>query len=142
MTTAAASIVFFLLLTVALAHLLWAIGSPWPIRDPQLLARTVIGRPGVDRVPRLAAFAVAVLIMAAASIGTALGDAASGGLPLTLAGVVLALVFAARGIAGYLPAWRARHPVEPFASLDRRYYSPLCLIVAACFVVLVITRFS
>ena len=140
MTTAAASIVFFLLLTVAIAHLLWAIGSPWPIRDPQLLARTVIGKPGVDRIPRLGALAVAVLVMIAATLGTSLGDAASGGLPLTLAGVVLALVFAARGIAGYLPAWRAAHPLEPFAGLDRRYYSPLCLVVAACFAVLVVTR--
>ncbi len=63
MTTAAASIVFFLLLTVAIAHLLWAIGSPWPIRDPQLLARTVIGRPGVDRVPRIASLWWLLLVM-------------------------------------------------------------------------------
>ena len=34
-----ASIVFVILLTVALAHLLWSVGSRWPIKDPELLAR-------------------------------------------------------------------------------------------------------
>ena len=142
MITAAASILFLCLLTVAIAHFLWAVGSPWPIRDPQLLANTVIGRPGVQRVPRLAALVVALLVLAAAAIGTALGDTESGGLLLTLAGIVLALVFAARGIIGYTPGWRARFPLEPFATLDRRIYSPLCLIVAACFAILVITRLT
>jgi hypothetical protein len=142
MTTAAASILFLCLLTVALAHFLWAIGSKWPIRDPELLARTVIGRPGVTRVPRFASFVVAVLVLAAAAIGAALGDPVSGGLPLTLAGIVLMLVFGIRGVLGYIPAWRARFPLEPFATLDRRFYSPLCLVVALCFAVLVATRLT
>lgn len=141
MITAAGSIVFFCLLMVAIAHFMWAVGSPWPIRDPQLLANTVIGSPGMTRVPKLASLVVAILVLGAASIGAALGDADSGGLPLTLAGAAQAALFAARGIVGYLPAWRARHPIEPFASLDKRYYSPLCLIVAVCFLVLVVTRF-
>jgi hypothetical protein len=141
MITAAASLLFLCLLTVSLAHFLWAIGSKWPIRDPALLAHAVIGMPGVERVPRLASFAVAVLVLAAAAIGSALGDKTSGGTPLTLAGVVLTLVFGIRGVIGYTAWWRARHPVEPFATLDRRIYSPLCLIVAVCFAILVITRF-
>jgi hypothetical protein len=142
MTTAAASILFLCLLTVSLAHFLWAIGSKWPVRDPALLAHTVIGTPGVERVPRFASFIVAVLVLAAAAIGSALGDKLSGGLPLTLAGVALTLVFGLRGIVGYTSWWRARHPIEPFATLDRRIYSPLCLIVAACFAILVITRLT
>ena len=142
MTTAAASILFLCLLTVSLAHFLWAIGSKWPIRDPALLAHTVIGAPGVERVPRLAALVVALLVLAAAAIGSALGDKTSGGLLLTLAGIVLTLVFGIRGVLGYTSWWRARHPVEPFATLDKRIYSPLCLIVAVCFAVLVITRLT
>lgn len=142
MSTAAASILFLCLLTVAMAYALWAIGSKWPIRDPQLLANAVIGRPGVTHVPRLTAFLLAVLLMIAAVIGTSLGDVASGGLPLTLAGAALAALFAARGIAGYLPAWQARHPVEPFAMLNRRAYSPMCLVVALCFIVLVVARLT
>ncbi|HEY0853315.1 MAG TPA: DUF3995 domain-containing protein [Devosia sp.] len=142
MTTAAASILFLCLLTVSIAHFLWAIGSKWPIRDPALLAHTVIGAPGVERVPRLAALVVALLVLAAAAIGSALGDKTSGGLLLTLAGIVLTLVFGIRGVLGYTSWWRARHPVEPFATLDKRIYSPLCLIVAVCFAVLVITRLT
>ena len=53
-----------------------------------------------------------------------------------LAGAVATLVFAGRGIAGYVPVWRARFPREPFATYDRRYYSPLCLILAAAFAAL------
>lgn len=142
MTTAAASILFLCLLTVSLAHLLWAFGSPWPIRDPDLLARTVIGSPKVQRVPRFASFVVAVLVFAAAAIGSALGDKESGGMLLTLAGIALTLIFGIRGILGYTAGWRARFPLEPFATLDRRIYSPLCLIVAACFAILVITRLT
>jgi hypothetical protein len=55
---------------------------------------------------------------------------------VALAGAGAAAVFAGRGIAGYVPAWRARHPREPFASIDRQYYSPLCLLLAAGLVVL------
>lgn len=140
MTTAAASILFLCLLTVALAHLLWALGSRWPIQDPKLLAATVIGREGVDRVPRLAAFGVMLLALAGAVVGTALADLASGGLPLTLAGLGFALLFLVRGGLGYTAGWRARHPREPFAALDRKVYSPLCLVVSVCFVVLVLMR--
>lgn len=142
MTTAAASILFLCLLTVSIAHFLWAVGSPWPIRDPELLARTVVGNPNIPRVPRFASFMVAILVLIAAIIGTSLGDEASGGVLLTLAGAGLALVFAVRGILGYTPGWRAKFPLEPFATLDRRVYSPLCLIVAACFAILVITRLT
>jgi hypothetical protein len=142
MTTAAASILFLCLLTVSLAHFLWALGSPWPIRDPELLARTVMGTPKFKRVPRFPSLIVALLVLAAAAIGSALADKASGGLLLTLAGIVLTLVFGIRGVLGYTAGWRARFPLEPFATLDRRIYSPLCLVVAACFAILVITRLT
>ena len=142
MITAAASILFLCLLVVAIAYFLWAIGSKYPIRDPALVARTIDGRPGFERLSRFGAFGVAVFALISAVIGTALGDLDSGGMALTIAGAVVGLLFAARGILGYTPAWRASHPVEPFASLDRRYYSPLCLVVAACFAILVITRLT
>ena len=142
MTTAAASILFLGLLIVAIAYFLWAVGSTYPIRDPALVAHAIDGRVGVDRLSRAGAFGVAVFALVGAGIGTALGDPDSGGLPLTLAGAVMALLFGVRGVLGYTPAWRASHPIEPFATLDRRYYSPLCLVVAACFAILVITRLT
>lgn len=140
MSTAAASILFFCLITVSLAHFVWAFGGTWPIRDRKLLAATVIGRDGVDKVPRLASLLVAILVLVAAAIGASLGDRASGGLPLTLIGLALALLFGGRGVLGYTAAWRRRFPRQPFAALDRKFYSPLCLIVAGCFLVLVLVR--
>ena len=140
MTTAAASILFFCLITVGLAHLLWALGVPWPVRDPKLLAATVTGREGVERVSRLGALLVAAFVLAAAAAGTALADLTSGGLPLTLAGLGLALIFGIRGGLGYTAGWRTTHAREPFPALDRKVYSPLCLIVAGCFLVLVVMR--
>jgi hypothetical protein len=135
-----ASIVFVILLTVALAHLLWAMGSRWPVKDPELLARTVIGRPGVTRVPRLASLVIAVLVLSAGIVALSLDDHDAGDWWLTVAGVVLAAVFLGRGALGYTAGWRARFSLEPFASNDRRVYSPLCLIVGAGFLILVIMR--
>lgn len=140
MSMLVAALVFVPLLAVAIAHFLWAIGSRWPIRDPELLARTVIGRPGIDRVPRLAAFVVAVLVLAAGIVALALADPAGGGWLLNLVGIALAVAFICRGIVGYTAAWRAQFPLEPFATLDRRNYSPLCLFIGLGFAVLVIMR--
>lgn len=135
-----ASIVFVILLAVTLAHLLWSIGSRWPIKDPELLAKTVIGRPGVTRVPRLASLVVAILTLAAGVFALSLADHDAGAWWLTLIGVGLAAVFLGRGALGYTAGWRARFSLEPFVTNDRRVYSPLCLIVGAGFLVLVIMR--
>jgi hypothetical protein len=135
-----ASIVFVILLAVALAHLLWSFGSRWPIRDPELLAKTVIGRPGVTRVPRFASFVGAVLVFAAGIVALSLADHDAGEWWLTALGVVLGAIFVGRGALGYTADWQARHPVEPFATMDRKTYSPLCLIVGAGFLILVLMR--
>ena len=44
-------------------------------------------------------------------------------------------VFGLRGLAGYIPAIFAYADGTPFASLNRRFYSPLCLLIAAGFIV-------
>ena len=54
--------------------------------------------------------------------------------------MLLALVFLARGVLGYTAGWRARFPTEPFATLDRKNYSPLCLVLGAGFLILVVMR--
>jgi len=135
-----ASIVFVILLTVALAHLLWAIGSRWPIKDPELLARTVIGRPGVTRVPRLLSLVIAIATLAAGVFALSLADHDAGDWWLSVIGVALAAVFLGRGALGYSDGFRARYSLEPFATNNRRVYSPLCLIVGAGFLILVIMR--
>ena len=135
-----AALMFIPLLAIAIAHFLWSIGRSWPIRDPELLPRTVIGMPGVTRVPRLASFGVAVAVILAGVLALALADRTGGGTPITVLGAVVALVFIGRGILGYLPQWAERTPVEPVRTLDRKTYSPLCLALGAGFLVLVIMR--
>ena len=135
-----AALIFVVLLAVAIAHFLWSIGSRWPIRDPELLARTVIGKPGVTRVPKLASFVVSLLVLAAGVLALSLADHSAGGWWLTLVGVRLAAVFLGRGAIGTTEGWRARISVEPFATRDRKNYSPLCLALGAGYLILVIMR--
>jgi len=136
-----ASLTFVPLLMVAVAHLLWSFGNTWPIRNEALLAQAVVGRPGITRMPnRGISFVVAVLILAAGIVALSLADPVSGGMGLTLLGALLAVVFVARGVAAYTPGWRARFPTEPFASLDRKNYAPLCFWIGAGFLILVLMR--
>lgn len=135
-----AALIFVVLLAVAIAHFLWSFGSRWPIRDPELLARTVIGKPGVTRVPKLASFVVSLLVLTAGILALSLADRTAGGLWLTLVGMLLAAVFLARGAIGYTARWRAVFSQEPFATLDRKNYSPLCLALGAGYLILVIMR--
>ena len=136
-----ASLMFVLLLSVAVAHLLWSIGRTWPIRDEKLLAQTVVGTRDIQKMPpRLASFAVAVAAFAAGILALSLADHDSGGMLLTLAGIALATIFLARGIAGYTPGWAARTPEPNFRLNDRRVYSPLCLLLGAGFLALVFMR--
>ncbi len=140
MSMIVAAIVFVPLLAVALAHFVWALGGSWPLRDRTMLPKVVIGIPGVTRVPRLGSLVVSIAVMAAGVAALALADHTGGGIWLTLGGVALAAVFIARGVAGYTAGWRAKFSEEPFATLDRRNYSPLCLIIGAGFLVLALMR--
>ena len=135
-----ASTIFVILLAVSFAHLLWSIGSRYPIKDPELLAKTVIGRPGVVRVPRLVSLVVAILTLAAGLFALSLADHDAGAWWLSITGVVLAAVFLGRGALGYSAAFQSRYSLEPFVTNNRRVYSPLCLIVGAGFLILVIMR--
>ncbi|MEO5805201.1 DUF3995 domain-containing protein [Devosia sp.] len=141
MSMVIAALMFIPLLAVALAHLLWSLGSTWPIRNEKLLAETVTGFQGVEKMPpKYLSFTVAVLTLTAGIIGLALADPDSGGLGLTALGVPLALVFLGRGAIGYTQRWAAATPNPIFRYNDGRIYSPLCLALGAGFVALVIMR--
>lgn len=136
-----ASLTFVPLLMVAMAHFLWSLGKTWPIRSEELLVRTVVGTAGAVRMPSRALMLLAALgVLAAGIVALALADPVSGGVPLTSLGLVLALLFFGRGLLAYTPGWRARHPIEPFASLDRRNYAPLCFWVGAGYLILALLR--
>ncbi|MEO8757204.1 MAG: DUF3995 domain-containing protein [Devosia sp.] len=136
-----ASLTFVPLLMVAVAHLMWALGKTWPIRNETLLAQTVVGRPGITKMPnRGLSLIVSLLILSIGLVALSLADKVSGGIGLTLIGALFALIFIARGVAAYTPAWRSRFPTEPFATLDRRNYAPLCFWIGVGFVTLVLMR--
>ena len=136
-----AAIIGIALLALAIAYLLWSVGIMWPLRNQRLLAQSVIGTPGAERLPKSMSFGVFLITGAACIIAFAVADPSSGGAPLTALAALCAIVFLARGAIGFTASWQERTPEEPFRSLDRKTYSPLCLGIGVGFVILVIARF-
>jgi Protein of unknown function (DUF3995) len=136
-------------LTVVLAfvaglHFYWAFGGLWPGRNENDLVRTVIGTPGRNRMPPVWMTLVVALGLAGIASWPIVSShlvRALAGAPMTVAGsAVLTAIFLARGLAGYVPAWRAIHSAEPFARFDRTRYSPLCLVIGAGFLALTLSE--
>ncbi len=124
-------------------HAHWARGGVWPASDAEQLSWFVIGDPRQPRMPPpraigLVAGALAFAAIDALALGFQLGD------PIdrltTWTGAGLLAVFAVRGVVGYLPFWRAIHSGEAFTLLDKRFYSPLCILIAEGFFILVSGR--
>src|SRR5690606_14671964 len=116
--------VFVALLALAIANFVWSLGGTWPIRNRDLLVRTVSGRPGRAKMPsRWLSLLLALFMLGAGIAALALADDSAGGVPLDIVGLALAALFLARGGAGYTHAWRRTFTAEPFATLDRRTYS-------------------
>jgi hypothetical protein len=136
-----AALIFVALLSVSVAHLAWSLGLTWPIREEKLLAQTVIGRAGIERMPpRWATFAVFLLTLSSGIIALALADHTSGGAGLTVLSVPLACVFGGRGVLGYTRWWAEMTPEPNFRTNDRRVYSPLCLAIGLGFLILFLMR--
>lgn len=129
-------ITYLILLGAALAHVLWALGVWWPIWDEQRLARTVVGAPGIAKMPpgwASALVAAALGISGIVLFGLTQGMAFIPDRLLVWAGWALVAVFGLRGLASYvLPLFSVRME-EPFARLNLMFYGPLCLILAAGF---------
>jgi hypothetical protein len=131
-----------LLLSLAALHVYWGRGGLWPAEDEYSLARQVVGAPGIQTMPSPAAcYAVGALLLFAGlwplttvGILPALFPAEL----MVLAGYGLAAIFLARGAGAYLDSFRQFFPEEPFASLDRRLYGPLCLFIGTGFAFLIV----
>lgn len=125
------------LFVISAVHLIWAAGFAWPCTDRQALMRTVVGDPDLRAFPSAGLTLVAALAIA----GAGLFALFAGGifrLPqprwlLTGGLAALTIIFLARGLSSYTIMRVWSRPCEPFATLDRRYYAPLCLIVGAGF---------
>ncbi|MCA1243038.1 DUF3995 domain-containing protein [Stappia stellulata] len=135
-----------ILLGIALLHALWGLRVWWPIADEVRLARTVVGERDISHMPAPAAcFAVAGAVLAGAALPWLLTHRAL--LPDRIATLALfaaatfALVFLLRGLAGFTQRFASVFPEEPFRGLDRKYFSPLCLLLGGGFSLLVIWSF-
>jgi len=128
------------LFPITVIHVYWGLGGIWPGRDAASCAKAVVGFAGVREMPSpLASFAVAACLVLAtlwplALVGVFATPFSHSG--LAAAAFLPALVFLGRGVAGFTPAWRRLAPEQPFARLDVRYYSPLCLALGVGFAIL------
>ncbi len=127
---------------IALLHLYWTLGGLWPGHDEQSLAQTVVGSHGIREMPPVWMRLAVTLALGAAALWPLMWAAiVPYGLPQTLIVLgmwVLAGVFLARGIAGFLPVFGPARVQEPFLTLNRRVYSPLCLVIGAGFAALIV----
>ena len=136
-----AAAVAVILAALSVLHLAWGFGATWPETNARALARRVAGFKGVTEMPRPAA---CFFVAAALAFSAVIALAAAGALPTsypdwlvrTALGAVAA-VFTLRGLLTYTSRWREHTPEQPFASLDRRYYGPLCLVIGGALTLIV-----
>jgi hypothetical protein len=137
-----AIVLWAVLAAIAVLHAAWGLGSHWPCKSEASLVATAGGTQGATRMyPPSACFTVAALLAGVSTwplFAAGLLPAAWPDWLTRLAGAGIAAVFVARGIAGYVPAWRRLHSAEPFATLDRRLYAPLCFALGAGFIVILL----
>jgi len=136
MTVLLALMLFVGVGAVAVIHALWGMGSHWPEASEEALVRAAVGDGRRRMPPAWQCFAVALLLaLMAIWPWYALGRMSD---PAVLAGTyVVAGIFMARGVAGYSVRWRAHFTDEPFATRNRRYYSPYCLLMGVGYIALV-----
>lgn len=123
-----ALILFAVVFALSFIHFRWSRGSHWPEESEAALARAVIGD-GRRRMPSPRACLAVAFVLALVAFWPffALGYATE--LEIRQGSMVLAGLFVARGIAGYTPRWRGYFHDQPFTTRDKRYYSPLCLLL-------------
>ncbi len=137
-----AVLLFIVLIAIAGLHAYWSMGGLWPGASERELIDTVVGDPRMEQMPaREATLVVAALLILSGVIAIAVGGVIPAPVWLTsLLGIGVGLVFFARGVAGFFFEKIAWETVEPFTTMNLRFYSPLCLVIAAGFFALVAAR--
>ncbi|MEQ1781697.1 MAG: DUF3995 domain-containing protein [Hyphomonadaceae bacterium] len=119
---------------LAALHLYWGLGGFWPGTDARSLSQRVAGTNG-GTASRLGpcAMVTTALVAAAAIVFLGQGDVSDLVHALIIYGgyATLILVFGLRGLAAYLTPVFNYARETPFFTLNRRYYAPLCLVLAA-----------
>jgi len=139
MTVLLAWTTFLLLLGIAGVHVYWAFGGVWPAKERALLPRVVAASNDTRMPPVPITLIVAALIFVAGLLPLMW----TGVLPLLLPGALVALalwglvaVFLGRGLVTYTPIGKSVFAVEPFNGLNRKYYSPLCIVLGVMILVI------
>lgn len=124
-----------IMVCIALLHAAWALGSPFPARSRESLARHVIGaEPRGNGMPgRFATWVVALGLIAVAGCVVGLGFGVSPSVAWALRGVAFTFVaiFTLRGVFGFFEvAVRPAIRNTPYMKWSRAFYSPLSLLLA------------
>lgn len=109
---------------VAAIHTLWGFGFWFPLRDEDRLVRAVVGAKDATRMPG----PIPCGLVAGALVAVIISLTAPPSGPRDILLGLAALVLIVRGLLAWLPLWRRMAPREPFATLDRYAYGPLCLL--------------
>lgn len=137
-----ASATFAALTAIAALHIYWGLGGLWPASSTQELIATVIGAPGMTRMPPLDLTSIVAGMIFASGVFALASRLRSAGLVrwfIRIALAVITLVILGRAVAGFIAPARAIVLSEPFAALDRLFYSPLCLAFAVAFALLLVS---
>jgi Protein of unknown function (DUF3995) len=117
------------LLGIGGLHAVWGRGSTFPFSSREALNDSVVGRDATPSPPMC--FAIAGLLTTASALVAGLPSRQS---RLRRLGVgVVAGVLGTRGVLGFAGKTELVSPgsaSEKFTEMDRRYYSPLCLLLA------------
>lgn len=122
------------LIAIGALHFYWGVGGRWPGHDDASLVSIVAGAKSGRMYGFAACAAVTFALTAAAAVVAARHSfimSSPFGWIVTAGYVVMILVFALRGLAPYVtPAFEYARGT-PFFDLNRLYYAPLCLLIAA-----------
>jgi len=131
-------IIFLILSVVSGVHIGWAFGMAWPAHSRAKLGSVVAGvAEGKPMPPAWLTFIVALAIFglgAAALWGAGVISVSTLGAYKGWVLISITIVFFARGVLTYLPFGPLQAAVQPFRTLDLRYFAPLCLLLAAGYV--------
>ncbi len=122
------------MLAIGALHLYWGFGGRWPGHDDASLVSMVAGAKSGRMYGLAACAAVTFALTAAAAIVAARHSAIMGSSfawIVTAGYVVMIAVFALRGLAPYVTPVFEYVRGTPFFELNRLYYAPLCLAIAA-----------
>lgn len=115
-------------------HFYWGVGGFWPGHDADSLRLRVVGTPSGPMFGFTAcALVAASLLSGAAIVWAAHSKIMAGGIAWAVCAgyAAMILVFGLRGLAPYVTPLFDYARGAPFYELNRLYYAPLCLAIAA-----------